>query len=431
MSWDEPSAPATDSWNSSAPAGGNDWQAVANGGGETEDWQVAYYQRNENLARALVQSHSASALVPMLVVIQASAAAAAAADAVVASTVAKTATRVASVLNRGKWYGDVYLAFTSSTSRGSFFELRSAAIAIKKDTNLVNVPNPASRRKAKTASSVGGEARLLVGSETEWNLYSPISFSAEHYSKDCPGRVEDPLGVKAPPEELERLWNLVIAADKSGDFDDIKDAIMEYVHNDPDETWVGLETKLRAAGLKTHIYAEARILPPQKEFADIAGKGNKRYEIVFMRNPRVIKLKLKNDDDKAQNLERLKDAGVLRDRRRVNGKYELPVWATEGLTQEQINAAKGACVRCGAEDHRAKDCTMERENPNAHVGKCFKCGETGHSFRVCPNPDERRMVSFSRTLYELFEKAFTIHSFFLISKRVVVDVGKKAIGYVL
>ena len=54
-----------------------------------------------------------------------------------------------------------------------------------------------------------------------------------------------------------------------------------------------------------------------------------------------------NDEDAAKNLEHLTEAGIIRDRQKVNGKYELPDWVLAGMSMEQIAAAKGGCIRCG------------------------------------------------------------------------------------
>ncbi|RKO93376.1 hypothetical protein BDK51DRAFT_52633 [Blyttiomyces helicus] len=166
----------------------------------------------------------------------------------------------------------------------------------------------------------------------------------EHYANTCPGVTsEDPLGVKANPEELQRLWNIVIEQDAANDFEGIKDAIMNYAHNDPDETWVGVEDKLRASGCKTHLVAEVRQIPPQKELVDIKGQGNKRYEVVFVRNPRVLKLRFKTDEDKAKSYERLADAGVFRDRMRqvrkmdaISGRLGLAISRSFGILARSL-----------------------------------------------------------------------------------------------
>ncbi|KAJ3034585.1 hypothetical protein HDV00_004857 [Rhizophlyctis rosea] len=212
--------------------------------------------------------------------------------------------------------------------------------------------------------------------------------STEHYSRDCPGVPYEPRE-KMSDEECERLWGEIVKADKEGDFEDVKDALVRFVDADPTLTWVAVEERLRGEGLRTHVLAEKRVIPPNKEFANIAGAGDQRFEVIFVRNPRVLKLKIKTDAEKEENKTRLAQAGLMRDRRRVGGKLVIPAWAEEGLTQKQIAYAKGACTRCFAEDHRVKDCTVEREE--RHVGECYKCGEKGHSHRVCPNPDENRM----------------------------------------
>ncbi|KAJ3042132.1 hypothetical protein HK097_002111 [Rhizophlyctis rosea] len=236
--------------------------------------------------------------------------------------------------------------------------------------------------------------------------------STDHYSSQCPG-VALASREKAPPERLEQIWNAVVEADKENDFEEIKANLLDYALNDPDLTWVDIEKKLREADLKTHIIAEPRSLPPSKELANNQNEGNKRYEVVFVRNARVLKLKIKvhrplpltpiaasltnapstslpqSEEDTAKNLEHLAEAGIIRERQRINGKYDLPDWAMAGLSMEQIASARGGCVRCGAEDHRVKECTQER--PESKIGECFKCGEKGHSFRKCPNPDEKRM----------------------------------------
>ncbi|TPX57801.1 hypothetical protein PhCBS80983_g03575 [Powellomyces hirtus] len=201
--------------------------------------------------------------------------------------------------------------------------------------------------------------------------------SNEHFPRDCPTRRHDERQ-KASAEELHTLWEKVVVADRSGDFDDVKQALLSYIKNDPDLTWPELEEKLRTENLKTHIIAEGpRVLPPSKELADNQRQGNKMYEAIFVRNARVLrqKLRTKNENEEEainQNKEHLKDAGLIRERLREDGKYHVPEWAMSRLTTEQQYMAQNKCLRCGEDDHKTKDCKKEKEVDEKKQQKCFK-----------------------------------------------------------
>ncbi|KAJ3021869.1 hypothetical protein HKX48_007549 [Thoreauomyces humboldtii] len=215
--------------------------------------------------------------------------------------------------------------------------------------------------------------------------------SKEHYSRDCPKRRGENRE-KASDETLEELWRKVVAADASTDFDEVKTAILAYVEADPQLTWPQVETKLRDADATTHIIAEGpRTLPPSKELADNQRNGNKMYEIVLVKNARLLKNKLKTKGESLEeqvqaNMEHLSNAGLIRDRIREDGKYSLPDWALEKLTPEQKNMALNKCVRCGNEGHKSKDCEEPRESEKPKHS-CFKCGKEDHNYRRCPEPD--------------------------------------------
>ncbi|KAI8918513.1 hypothetical protein DFJ77DRAFT_438836 [Powellomyces hirtus] len=201
--------------------------------------------------------------------------------------------------------------------------------------------------------------------------------SNEHFPRDCPTRRHDERQ-KASAEELQTLWEKVVVADRSGDFDDVKQALLSYIKNDPDLTWPELEEKLRTENLKTHIIAEGpRVLPPSKELADNQRQGNKMYEAIFVRNARVLrqKLRAKNENEEEainQNKEHLKDAGLIRERLREDGKYHVPEWAMSRLTTEQQYMAQNKCLRCGEDNHKTKDCKKEKEVDEKKQQKCFK-----------------------------------------------------------
>ncbi|KAJ3169583.1 hypothetical protein HDU88_000774 [Geranomyces variabilis] len=216
--------------------------------------------------------------------------------------------------------------------------------------------------------------------------------SPDHYPRDCPLR--NSSRTKASDEEMSALWQKVREAETDGDFDVIKDSLLKYIWADPEMTWVDLEKKLRDENLKTYIVADGpRVLPPDKELADNQRNGNKKYEVIFVKSARMLKLKLKSkgegEEAVAANLEHLADAGLLRSRLMEAGKYEVPEWAKTKMTPEQRYRAENKCLRCGSEEHRTKECTEEKGEDEERKGplKCFKCDGTGHSFRHCPNPN--------------------------------------------
>ncbi|KAJ3146466.1 hypothetical protein HK101_002323 [Irineochytrium annulatum] len=215
-----------------------------------------------------------------------------------------------------------------------------------------------------------------------------------HIAANCPTR--NAPREKLSDEELAVLWNEVVEKDKVGDFDEVKAAIIAYMDGNPEETWQGCEAKLREVGLKTHILPEPRQTHACHNLVDNQGVGDHRYEIIFVRNPRIVAKLLKTDESRATYASRIADAGLLMERRRVEGKYVLPDWHMDTLSDEQRNVALGNCLRCGSEGHVSKDCTEEKPEPNKRVGECYKCGEKGHSFRSCPNPDPKRIQTGCR-----------------------------------
>ncbi|KAJ3167816.1 hypothetical protein HDU87_001439 [Geranomyces variabilis] len=191
--------------------------------------------------------------------------------------------------------------------------------------------------------------------------------SPDHYPRDCPLRTDS--RTRASDEEMTQLWQKVRAAEDDGDFDLIKESLLKYILADPDMTWPDLEKKLRDENMKTYIVADGpRVLPPDKELADNQRVGNRKYEVVFVKSARMLKLKLKSkrtgleltncvdfpptlqgegEEAVAANLEHLADAGILRARLMEAGRYDVPEWAKTTMTQEQRFRAENKCLRCG------------------------------------------------------------------------------------
>ncbi|TPX32871.1 hypothetical protein SmJEL517_g04052 [Synchytrium microbalum] len=200
-----------------------------------------------------------------------------------------------------------------------------------------------------------------------------------HFSKDCPqitcnvcnqsghkGNVCPTLTAplaRATDEECTAAWDEILAAE---DIDDAKHAIKDYAGKDTTNTWPNIETRLREAGSKIYLAAKPKMLPPDKEIADLAGAGNKRYEVQVFFGRRGLKQAYKNpdsEDERKENLERLADAGItIRLRRRVGGKFEIPDFAKQHLNHKQSAYADGGCYRCGRMDHQSKDCKPTEED---------------------------------------------------------------------
>ncbi|KAJ3403085.1 hypothetical protein HDV05_008078, partial [Chytridiales sp. JEL 0842] len=172
--------------------------------------------------------------------------------------------------------------------------------------------------------------------------------------------------------------------DEENEFEDLKKSLFEYMEKDPHMTWAGLEQKLREANAIVRILPEKRITPPNLDLVNNQRQGNMRYEIVFVRNPRIIARLLKDDDAKKMYANRINEAGILKPRRAVMGKYDLPEWHMNELTLEQQNQAKGACKRCGSLEHKLKECTEEKEP--SRIGECFKCGEKAIELQTAQSP---------------------------------------------
>ncbi|KAJ3067316.1 hypothetical protein HK102_007452, partial [Quaeritorhiza haematococci] len=175
--------------------------------------------------------------------------------------------------------------------------------------------------------------------------------SAEHLSKNSLQKAADKRPRKAAtPEELERLWEAVKMADKMMEIDDIREAVLEYVKNDPNETWENIERKLRDAGCK--LSSRIALFTRNSRTSRVLVT-----KVLFTCSSRNIKKKLKDEAAYAENMKNLVDAGILCNRSKVDGKYVLPEWATGHLTSEQLVVASGG-YKCGAMDHKGRDCTQ-------------------------------------------------------------------------
>ncbi|KAJ3180190.1 hypothetical protein HDU85_004193 [Gaertneriomyces sp. JEL0708] len=165
------------------------------------------------------------------------------------------------------------------------------------------------------------------------------------YSETTPppenGTTEEKDAPEEQPPNLDELWSAILTLDKTGDFDDLKDSIYEYFRWAKHETFYTINAKFREANAKTHLVAEERVLPPSKELVDLQGNGNRKFIVEIVRNPRALKLKLKTDEQFTENDRRLKEeAGIIRERERKDGKYELEEWQMNRLTDKQKCAVK-------------------------------------------------------------------------------------------
>lgn len=227
-----------------------------------------------------------------------------------------------------------------------------------------------------------------------------------HFSRDCPNQeclvchntghkaencpvLDEPL-TRAPQEEIDQCWEEILLADKENDIDDVKSAIKEYASKDTTETWPNIEKRLREANTKIYLIAKSKILPPDKEIADLAGVGNKQYEVQIYIGARGLKQAYKDpssEEEHAENMKKLADAGInIRLRRKKGGKLDATDAIRSTWSDKQKAYADGGCLKCGATDHTVRFCTNQGEDKQK-IGVCFKCGETGHSHRSCPNPN--------------------------------------------
>jgi hypothetical protein len=162
--------------------------------------------------------------------------------------------------------------------------------------------------------------------------------------------------------DADTAWDMIAAAAKEQDMDDVKDAIQKYLKSQPTLTYLELETAFRSQGIDIYVIA---VKKPSMLGAltnmDLQGNLNKTYQVTYRFDKRPIRAREapnwpESDED---NLERLKDAG------------------------EPVNRGLTKCNNCDEYGHMSKSCPQDKVDRNQLAIKCFNCEEEGHRVRDC------------------------------------------------
>ncbi|KAL8752473.1 MAG: hypothetical protein Q9184_005722 [Pyrenodesmia sp. 2 TL-2023] len=167
---------------------------------------------------------------------------------------------------------------------------------------------------------------------------------------------------------IEEAWENVVKTAKeaveSRDLDEFREAIKVYTKAVKDITYQEIERSFRTNDIGIFLIGTE---PQSGEISDthtlvnLAGKRDCKYKVgyFFKKTPRTAKMAEGWPSSEAENLERLKDAGIP---------YERGV---------------PKCLRCKEMGHSSKDCKEERQEFTATATKCFNCDEEGHRARDC------------------------------------------------
>ncbi|KAK5660074.1 hypothetical protein OQA88_13543 [Cercophora sp. LCS_1] len=231
-----------------------------------------------------------------------------------------------------------------------------------------------------------------------------------HVAKDCKApRKIDRSGV--PEKTVEEAWEMIVAAVKEKDVDDIKDAIQVYAKASPATTYADLEAAFRSQNVPLWLIA---IDKPHKlptfTHMDLQGNCDRKYNATYRfqdapTRPAEREIWPKTPEE---NVDRLKDAGIVVDRgipkcsncdefghiskscpqekKMVETIKEAKCFHCDSTGHRVRDCPnpridKWACRNCGQSGHNAKDCTEPRSAANV---ECRKCGEMGHFSRDCP-----------------------------------------------
>jgi hypothetical protein len=171
-----------------------------------------------------------------------------------------------------------------------------------------------------------------------------------------------------PDMAPEAAWDLIVAATKERELDDVKDAVQIYVKANPDTTYVQLEEAFRAQDVGIWLIAiEKPYLAPTLTNMDLQGNMDKTYTVTYRFSPKPTRPRERDvwPETPEQNLERLADAGEVVDR---------------GVSK---------CSNCNELGHSSKYCPEEKQETNTiKVVKCYNCDGEGHRVRDCTDdPD--------------------------------------------
>lgn len=162
----------------------------------------------------------------------------------------------------------------------------------------------------------------------------------------------------APEVEAEQALQMILAADKAKDTDDMKEAIAAYCKVNPDKTFVDIENLFREHDLNCHLFALEKEIMGSYTLVDLQGVPDRQYLVIYNWGPkprRNAARAVMGED----NLERLANAGIV------------------------MHNYVPFCGRCKEKGHVVRDCEMEKEELPDLTPRCMNCGAEGHRFKDC------------------------------------------------
>jgi hypothetical protein len=166
-----------------------------------------------------------------------------------------------------------------------------------------------------------------------------------------------------------------------------------------------IEEILRSDNMNVHLIAQVKEVPDTMTIVDLQGRGNRKYVVgfYFSAEPRRRAIKASWPKSPEENIERLKEAGLVMDAFKMKcikckGRPFLPSiflhranrvtefgHIAKKCTAEAItepDRPKIECINCREEGHRARDCPKERFDPTL----CHNCKQSGHKSSDCTEP---------------------------------------------
>lgn len=184
--------------------------------------------------------------------------------------------------------------------------------------------------------------------------------SKGHAVKDCTNARKNPFA-DIPTCSPEQAWQLIRMADFERDVYDLKESCLMYIKGLPNVSFLEIHQALQNLDNGACLVALETEAPEMYTFMDAQGNLGKTYQVTFR-----FSLSADRDLDKSmypksaqENLERLKDAGIMVSRlmEKCSNCGEL------GHSKKHCSEAKGeherakvSCVNCLKDGHRSRDC---------------------------------------------------------------------------
>lgn len=173
-----------------------------------------------------------------------------------------------------------------------------------------------------------------------------------------------------------------------------------------------LESGFRESGMNAHLVAKEKEIPLDYTIVDFMGNPDKKYVlgIQWSTQSRRRAFREMSAEDPAENLERLKDCGLVMDRgvpvcSNCGGKlsFSSSMYKSDPVTElghirkhckeEPRNVREERkCNNCGEAGHRTRECTQARKDKFA----CKNCGKSGHKASDCTEPRSAEGVECKR-----------------------------------